>query len=394
MSRLTVLKCKAALKPGMYGDGGTLYLDVAPSGSRSWIQRLVIGGKRKDIGLGGFPLVSLVEAREMAFDNRRLARRGGDPLAGKRETGVPSFKEAVEKTIEATRPRWRKGGPTESIWRRTLEKHAFPAFGDKPVNAITREDVLNVVTPIWSSKPEVAKRTRQFTRAALSWAQAHGFVGTNVAGEAIAGALPAVTAVREKRRALPYQEVAEALKTVDASGASIAVKLCFRLVVLTSVRPGEARLAAWSEVDLDARTWKIPAARMKGGVEHRVPLSDAGMAVMEQARMLDDGSGLLFPSPLKWGRPLSNMTLTKLLRDTGLAEKCVPHGFRSSFRDWCAETGKPREVAEAALAHVVGGVEGAYFRSDLFQRRRVLMDSWAGYLTGESAKVVSIGAGR
>ena len=237
----------------------------------------------------------------MAFDNRRLARRGGDPLAGKRETGMPSFKEAVEKTIEATRPRWRKGGPTESIWRRTLEKHAFPAFGDKPVNAITCEDVLNVVTPIWSSKPEVAKRTRQFTRAALSWAQAHGFVETNVAGEAITGALPAVTAVREKRRALPYQEVAAALKTVDASGASMAVKLCFCLVVLTSVRPGEARLAAWSEVDLDARTWKIPAARMKGGVEHRVPLSDAGMAVMEQARMLGDGSGLLFPSPLKWG---------------------------------------------------------------------------------------------
>ena len=160
MGKLTILKCKATLKPGLHPDGGTLYLRVAPGGSRSWIQRLVIQGKRSDIGLGAFPLVSLAEAREAAFDNRRLARRGGDPVAGRREAKVPTFREAVEKTIEAMRARWRKGGPTESIWRRTLEKHAFPAFGDKPVNLISREDVLRVVTPIWTSKPEVAKRTR------------------------------------------------------------------------------------------------------------------------------------------------------------------------------------------------------------------------------------------
>ena len=191
-------------------------------------------------------------------------------------------------------------------------------------------------------------------------------------------------------RALPYREVAGALDTVEASGASMAAKLCLRFVVLTASRSGEARAATWAEIDMDAREWRIPAERMKGGVEHRVPLSDAAVAVLEQARMLDDESGVVFPSPMKLGRPLSDMTLTKVLRDTGLAERCTVHGFRSSFRDWCAETGKPREIAEAALAHTVGGVEGAYFRSDLYQRRRRLMDSWAGYLAAIPGKVVHI----
>ena len=267
----------------------------------------------------------------------------------------------------------------------------MPAFGNKRVDAITRDDVLRAVTPIWVSKPEVAKRTRQFTRAALSWAQGHGFVEVNVAGEAIAGALPAATAAREHHRALPYANVQSALETVEASPTSLAAKLAFRFVVLTAVRTGEARMATWSEIDLDARTWTIPAARMKVGAEHRVPLSDAAVAVLEQVRMLDDGSRLLFPSPMKRGRPLSNMTLTKVLRDTGLAERATMHGFRSSFRDWCADTGKPREIAEAALAHTVAGVEGAYFRSDLFQRRRQLMDKWAAYLTAAPAgKVVKL----
>ena len=390
MGKLTVLKARAASEPGLYGDGGTLFLSVAPGGSKSWVQRLTIRGKRTDIGLGGFPLVPLAEAREKAIDNRRVARAGGDPLAEKRRALVPTFKAALEETIKAMRGRWRKGSPTESIWRRTLEKHAGP-FMDKPVNAITREDVLRVLTPVWTSKPEVAKRTRQFTRSVLSWAQAHGYVEHNVAGEAIAGALPTATATRQHHRALPHADVPEALRVVDASKAGPAVKLCFRLTVLTAVRNGEARFAKWSEFDLEARTWTIPAERTKVGTEHRVPLSDAAVAVLADARVLDDGSGFVFPSPMKRGRPLSDMSLTKLLRDAGLSDRCVVHGFRSSFRDWCADTGKPRELAEAALAHSVNGVEGAYFRSDLFDRRRRLMDQWAGHATKTPAgKVVAL----
>ena len=173
---------------------------------------------------------------------------------------------------------------------------------------------------------------------------------------------------------------------MDGSKASKAAKLCLRFLILTAARSGEARGATWVEVDSEAREWRIPGERMKGGAGHRVPLSDAALVVLERARALDDGSGLIFPSPLRPGRPLSPMTLTKILRDQGLAERGTVHGFRSSFRDWCAETGKPREVAEAALAHTVGGVEGAYFRSDLYARRRVLMDQWAAFLTGRRGR--------
>ena len=190
--------------------------------------------------------------------------------------------------------------------------------------------------------------------------------------------------------ALPHSEVASALDAVEASHASQAAKLCLRFLILTAARSGEARGATWPEIDTEAREWRIPADRMKGGAGHRVPLSDAALAALERARALDDGSGLIFPSPLRAGRPLSNMTLTKILRNRGLAARATVHGFRSTFRDWCAETGKPREIAEAALAHTVGGVEGAYFRSDLLARRRVLMDQWAAFLTDAQDKVVRL----
>ena len=209
-----------------------------------------------------------------------------------------------------------------------------------------------------------------------------------MAGEGIDGALPAMPAVKQHFRALPYQEVGAALETVEASWTSRAAKLCLRFLILTASRPGEARGATWAEVDVEAPEWRIPAERMKGGAGHRIPLSDAALAVLERARGFDDGSGLIFPSAVRPGHPLSDMTLTKILRDQGLADRATVHGFRSAFRDWCAETGKPREIAEAALAHTVGGVEGAYFRSDLLARRRVLMDQWAVFLTVPAGKGV------
>ena len=206
----------------------------------------------------------------------------------------------------------------------------------------------------------------------------------NIAGEAIDGALPAQPAVKEHLRALPYRDVAAALATVDSSRASSTAKLCLWFTILTAARSGETRGAAWTEIHLEAHEWRIPANRMKSNVEHRVPLSDAAMAVLQRALPLrNNHSDLIFPSPARRGRPLSDMALTKVLRDSGLADRATVHGFRSSFRDWCAETGKPRELAEAALAHVVAGVEGAYFRSDLFERRRQLMADWARYLSGD-----------
>ena len=197
-------------------------------------------------------------------------------------------------------------------------------------------------------------------------------------------------AIMEHYRALPFKEVPSALEAVRASGASTTAKLGFEFLVLTAARAGEVRGATWSEIDLEAREWRIPATRMKGGAEHRVPLSDAAVDVLQRVRPLRDRSDLVFPSASRRGKPLSNMTWTKLLRELGI--NAVPHGFRSSFRDWCAETGKRREVAEAALAHTVGGVEGAYFRTDLFDWRRQVMQSWAQFLNGATAKVVPLRA--
>ena len=389
MGQLTVKGVEAITKPGRYGDGGTLFLHVAPGGSKSWVQRVTIDGRRHDIGLGGFPVVSLAKARRRAFDNRVAIADGRNPLAEKRRERTPTFQEAAERVFDANRPRWRNGKHTRD-WLQVLVKYAFPIIGSTRADRIGREDVLRILTPIWATRPETARRLRQRIRVVLRWCQAHGFVEHNAAGEGIDGALPVMPRVKEHFRALPYQEVAAALETVEGSRASLAAKAAFRFLVLTAARSGEVMGATWAEIDMDARTWTVPAARMKSGAEHSVPLPDAAVGVLEQARALDDGSGLLFPSPRKRGRPLSDMTLTKVLRDTALAERCTVHGFRSSFRDWCRETGKPREIAEAALAHTVGGVEGADFRSDLYKRRRSLMDSWASYLSATPAKVVAL----
>ena len=388
MGKLTAAGIKNLSRPGLHGDGGTLYLAVAPGGSKSWIQRVTIDGRRRDVGLGGYPLVSLAEAREAAFGNRKLARAGGDPLAEKRRDAVPSFREAAHAVHEANMPRWRNAQHTVS-WLQTLELHAFPILGDMPVDRIGREDVLGVLAPIWGVKQETARRVRQRVRTVLRWCQAHGYVEHNAAGELIDGALPSMPAVREHLRALPYADVPEALRIVEASGASLAVQLCFRYVVVTAARSGEARGASWGEIDTDGRLWVIPATRMKGGVEHRQPLSDAAMATLEEARAIDDGSGLLFPSPARPGHPLSDMAMTKLLRGVGLADRATVHGFRSSFRDWASEnTNAEHTIMELSLAHRVGdSTERAYARSDLLAKRRVLMQTWADFVTGDADTV-------
>lgn len=376
---MTVRSVRAINEPGLYGDGNTLYLRVAPGGSKQWVQRLTINGSRRDIGLGGCGWVTLAEAREAAHENRRVARRGGDPLATRRPRGIPRFRDAAKQTFDALKPRWRSQKAAANWWAH-LERHAFPVIGDMPVDSIERTHLLRVLAPIWTEKPESARRVRRNVRATFQWAMAHGWIEANPAGEAIDGALPAQPSVKSHLRALPYRELPAALETIEASRASSIVKLALRFLILTAARSGEIRGAAWMEIH--DGLWTIPGARMKAGTEHRVPLSAPALAVLEKALAYRDESGLVFPSPIRRGRPFSDMTLTRVLRDTGLAEHATVHGFRSSFRDWCADNGKPREVAEAALAHTVGGVEGAYFRSDLFARRRRLMDSWAVYLTG------------
>ena len=391
MERLTVARVRSLCTPGRYAAGPTLYLRIAPGGTKSWVQRLTIEGRRHDIGLGGWPLVTLAEAREQAFDNRRLVRQGGNPLGDKRKATVPTFSEASRRALEANRGRWRNR-KTADNWIATMAKYVHPVFGDRRVDQVGREDVLRVLTPIWSTKPEIGRKVRTRIRQTLAWAQAHNYIEHNPAGEAIDAALPATTALKRHFRALAYREVGEALQTIEASRASVSAKACLRFVVLTACRSGEARGATWNEIDLEAREWRIPGDRMKTGAEHRVPLSDAALDALESVRPLRDRSDLLFPSPVRPGRPLSDMSLTKVLRDTGLADRATVHGFRSAFRTWASErTSVPHAVAEMALAHRVGSdVERSYARSDLFEKRRGLMDRWAEFVTGGAAKVVRL----
>lgn len=378
---LTAAFVRTVTTAGRYGDrrgGHGLSLLVKPmkSGrtSRSWSQRIIIGGKPVSIGLGSFPRVTLAEARAMALANVREVAQGRDPRGG----GIPTFAEAVETVIKLHEPTWRNGTRTAAIWRSSLQDHANPKLGSRRVDQIKVQHVLEALLPIWHEKPETGRKVRQRISTVLKWAVAQGYRQDDPAGPAINATLPRRNGTTAHYRALPYREVAPALATVEASQAWPATKRCINFLVLTATRSGEVRGARWDEFDVEAREWRVPAARMKTGNEHRVPLSDAAMEVLREAEAEQDGSGLVFPS--RRGRPLSDATLSKLIRELGI--DAVPHGFRSSFRDWCAESGQPRDVAEAALAHIVGGVEGAYFRSDLYKRRVSLMQEWSDYLTG------------
>ena len=326
--------------------------------------------------------MSLARAREKAAANRAAVADGRNPVAAKHTPAVPTFREAARSVHEVNRPRWRNAKHIAN-WTQVLERHAMPMLGSTPIDRIGRGDVLRVLSPIWTSRPETARRVRQQMRTILRWAMAHGLMETNPAGEAIDGALPRMPKTKAHLRALPYQEVASALGTIGASQASMAAKLCLRFLILTAARSGEVRGATWVEIDLKGREWRIPAGRMKAGMEHRVPLSTQALEVLGEAVALRDGSGLVFPSPLKAGSGMSDMTLTKVLRSTGLAVRATVHGFRSSFKNWTMEqTDTPWAVSEAALAHALGNsTEQASGRSDLFERRRVLMQQWADYLS-------------
>ena len=350
-------------------------LRVSRSGARTWIWRGTVRSKRVDLGLGGFPYTTLAEARQKAFEYRKLARAGGDPRVLRR--GVPTFAEAAEKVIAIHRGSWRAASGSEHIWRASLRDYAMPRMGHKRVDAITSADVMACLLPIWNTKRETARRVKQRISRVMRWCVAEGHRQDDPAGIAIDAALPRNGLKRVHHRALPHAEVATALDRVGSSSAWAGTKLAFEFLVLTATRVSEVRLATWDEIDFDSSLWTVPADRMKAGIPHRVPLCTRAMEVLAEARELTDGSGLVFSSVT--GRPMSNSTKSKLLRELGI--QAVPHGFRSSFRDWCGEMGHPRELAEAALAHVIPNkVEAAYARSDLFERRRALMEQWGEYV--------------
>ena len=366
-----------AAPPGRYCDGNTLYLFVQSSGARSWVQRLVIRGRRHDLGLGSVALVSLAEARVKARANRKLAREGGDPLAERRRAReVPSFSEAAARVLEQKQAGWRSEKHSRD-WMSSLDRYAFPRIGKVAVSEVTSADLLEILSPIWYTKAATARVVLQRMRSVLDWAVAMEFRPANPCDQ-LGPVLGSQNRVIRHMRALPHREVAAAIQAVRGSGRSAVGPLAFEFLVLTAARWGEVRGADWEEIDHDAAVWTVPAARMKAKREHRVPLCPRALEILDRARKLDDGSPFVFTRG--GAKPLSEKTLRRLLKKHEIA--AVPHGFRSSFRDWAAEkTDHPREVVEAALAHVVQNkVEAAYRRTDLFERRRHLMNDWAVYL--------------
>lgn len=382
-NKLSATFVKTVSQPGRYGDGRGghgLSLLVKPSSTgrvrRIWCQRLRIGGKPQDLGLGIYPVTTLAEARAKALANRRAVEHGKDPRA--KVSTIPAFSQAFETVLELHRPNW-KNDRVADQWRSSIDAYAMPMLGNKAVSEITTSDIMAVLSPIWLSKKETARKLRQRLGMVMKWAVAQGYREDNPAGEAIGAALPKPTQQVEHQRALPFNEVGTALETIRQTNAWPGTKLAFEFLVLTAARSGEVRLAMWEEMDLDSSTWTVPASRVKTGRSHRIPLSTQAVAVLERAKELEDGSGLVFPS--QRGKALTDSTVSKLLRESRVG--AVPHGFRSSFRDWAAEcSNTPREIAEFALGHIEGSAaELAYRRTDFYEARRELMEAWGKYVS-------------
>lgn len=378
--RLTAATIRSLKEPGFYGDGNNLYLKVDKTGAKRWVLRIVVNRKRRDIGLGPLSLVTLADAREQALQHRKDVRAGIDPLAAKRRsTGVLSFEDAAKAYHKHLEPTWRNA-KHGAQWINTLTTYAFPYFGSKAIDKIDSGDILDALTPIWNAKPETARRVKQRIGTVLKFAMSRGWRTDNPAAVAGLGLARHDRSKVQHRRSLPYDQVRDAIKTIRESDAGMTTKLAYEFLILTATRSSETLKAKWSEIDESNRVWTIPAERMKAKKAHSIPLADRCMAILQEAKLFRDGeSDLIFPGT-KPGKPLSDTTLSKLTKEQKI--DAVPHGFRSSFRDWAGDTtNHAREVIERAMAHQIPDkAEAAYARSTQFAKRKDLMDDWSKYL--------------
>ena len=385
----------ATARAGKYEDGGGLRLVVSPHGAKKWILRFTIDGRRREMGLGSFPDVGLGEAREKASAARKKARSGTDPIDARREADIriPTFTSCAAQFIRAHRHGW-KNPKHGRQWVSTLKTYARPVIGPRRVDQIDTEDVLKVLSPIWKTKTETAKRVQGRLENILDFAAARRFRDPMNPARwrgHLDTLLPKPSKVRKVAHhpAMPYTDLAAFMAELAQKKAVAARAL--RLMILTATRTSEVIQATWDEVDLNARTWTISAERMKAGKEHRVPLSDSALETLSQGPRVADNP-YLFPGS-RARKPLSSMAMLTMMRKMGFGLRgergpYVPHGFRSSFRDWSGEVSNvPRDVAEMALAHVIENkVEAAYRRGDLFEKRRQLMQEWDHYLMGLGAR--------
>jgi integrase len=393
MGKLTATAVKAALaKPGRYSDGDGLFLEVRKANSGSWVVRCQKNGKRRDIGLGSASKVSLSLARIRAGEARSQIEAGIDPVAQRRKAaGIPTFREAAALVHAENKRTWRNGKHQDQ-WLKTLESYAFPAIGDRQVSEVDGPAVRDLLAAIWLDKPETARRVRQRVGAVLDWAYSKGFREAEAPMRSISKGLPRQPRKSGHFAAMPFADVPAFVARLRAK--ETWSRLALEAAILTAARSGEIRGARWDELDLDAGLWTVPAERMKAGREHIVPLSPAALRVFRRAAELRTSGFAFVFQGAKRDKPMSDMTLTKLLRD--MKEPFTAHGFRSSFRDWVSEaTQFQGELAEAALAHTIENkVEAAYRRGNLLEKRRKLMDAWGGHCDGAGTRVVRLAAAR
>jgi integrase len=399
---LNALAVSRLKEPGRHhvGTVAGLTIQVLPSGARTWILRATIGGKRRDMGLGGYPAVNLAGAHAAARHARELIDSGRDPVGERRaarsslkakQASELTFEQSARAYLSAHEAGWRNAKHAAQ-WRATLETYAYPVMGRLLVRDVMLPHVLSVLEPIWQDKTETAVRLRGRIESVLDWATARGYRdGLNPArwrghlDKMLAQ--PSKVAKRDHHAALPLDELGAFMKQLRKQEGMGARALEF--VILTAARSGEVRGAKWTEIDLTTKLWTVPGERMKAGKDHRVPLSGAVTKLLRALPRLE-GFDLVFPAPR--GGALSDMTLTAVMRRMNVA--AVPHGFRSTFRDWCSErTNFPHEVAEMALAHTIANkVEAAYRRGDLFDKRRQMMENWASFCAKEPTTVTRHGA--
>lgn len=401
--RLTPRKVATA-GPGKYEDGGGLRLVVSESGAKKWVLRYTINGKRREMGLGSFHDIGLAEARDLATKHRKQAKAGVDPIEARQEVPeeTPTFTTCAARYIRAHRHGW-KNAKHARQWARSLKTYARQEIGAKKVDAITTEDILAILSPIWTTKTETAKRLQGRIENVLDYAAAHKYrdpINPARWRNHLDKLLARPSKVRRVNHhpAMPYTEAPAFMAELADNDSSSSMALQF--LILTATRSSEVLKAQWLEIDLEAAVWTIPAERMKAGREHRVPLTDNALKLLKGLPRVE-GNAYLFPGA-RHGRPLSNMALLQLMRGMGYGVggnkgDYVPHGFRSSFRDWAGEVSSfPRDVCEMALAHTIKDKsEAAYRRGDLFAKRRKMMEAWSNYLGTSKAEknVVSITMG-
>lgn len=401
LSAALVLKLLRDAEPGHYGDQACpcLYLVIDGNGSRKWVLRVTIHGKRHDLGLGsaqvvnGEPFTTLAKAREKALELRRIARDGGDPLEVRRKERQPAvvpltFEESAREVHKAHAPTFRNDKHAEQ-WIASLDTYVFPQLGSRRVDQIDSGAVLSVLSPIWIRIPETARRVRQRMKVVFDWAKAKGYRTGDNPVDGVAKVLPKHNTKQEHHAALPHAELSAFLEKLRGYDG-VSTRLAFEFLILTAARTSEVLHAKWKEFDLEGKdkTWTVPADRMKAKVEHRVPLSARCAEILTAAKAISDGGEYVFPgSHLR--KPLSNMTFIKCLLLMKYDHITV-HGFRSTFRDWAEEkTNFSSNVIEAALAHTVKNkVEAAYLRTTLFEKRQKLMLAWTQFATAPAAKVV------